>query len=97
VRKQFQKPDALQRLIEIEETVNGVADWSHEAIKAAFEALVARTGRSLGDYVHPTRLALTGKSVGPRLFELAELLGKETCIQRLSKAGEYVQALPAAE
>lgn len=95
-RKQFQKPEALQRIIEIEETLAGVSDWSHAAIKAAFEELVARTGRSLGDYVHPTRLALTGKSVGPGLFELAELLGKETCRLRLSNAAKFVQGLGAA-
>ena len=96
VRKQFQKADALQRLIEIEETIHGVTDWSHEAIKAAFEALIGRTGRSLGDYVHPTRLALTGKSVGPGLFELAELLGKEACAERISNAAKFVQTLSAA-
>jgi len=70
-----------------------VVDWSHEVIKATFEDLVGRTGRSLGDYVHPTRLALTGKSVGPGLFELAELLGKETCRQRLANAAKFVETL----
>lgn len=93
VRKQFRKADALQRLIEIEEAVASVVDWSHEVIKATFEDLVARTGRSLGDYVHPTRLALTGKSVGPGLFELADLLGKETCRQRLANAAKFVETL----
>ena len=93
VRKQFQKADALQRIIEIEEELHAVSDWNHEALKAAFEGLVAKTGRSLGDYVHPTRLALTGKSVGPGLFELAELLGKEACVERLAKAGAYIKNL----
>ena len=62
-------------------------------IKAAFETLAAREGRSLGEYVHPTRLALTGKSVGPGLFELAELLGKEECHRRIGKAAEYIKTL----
>lgn len=96
VRKQFHKPEALARLIEIEETVHAINDWSHAAIKEAFEGLAAHTGRALGEYVHPTRLALTGKSVGPGLFELTELLGKEETARRLSNAGKFVQSLPQA-
>jgi glutamyl-tRNA synthetase len=36
--------------------------------------------------VHPCRVALTGKSVGPPLFETIELLGKETTIKRINGA-----------
>lgn len=92
-RKQFQKPEALARVFEIEATIQGIEDWSCDVIKAAFETLAAREGRSLGEYVHPTRLALTGKSVGPGLFELAELLGKEECHRRIGKAAEYIKSL----
>lgn len=92
-RKQFQKPEALARMLEIADTLRDVNAWDHASLKAAFEALVARTGRGLGDYVHPTRLALTGKSVGPGLFELAELLGKEVCQQRIASAAEYIKSL----
>jgi glutamyl/glutaminyl-tRNA synthetase len=41
--------------------------------------------------VHPLRLALTGKSVGPGLFELAELLGRETSLKRVDAALEFVR------
>lgn len=40
----------------------------------------------LGPVVHPTRLALTGKTVGPGLFELIEVLGAERCCERLKSA-----------
>ena len=41
------------------------------------------------DLVHPTRVALTGKRVGPGLFETMEVLGKDKVCQRLSKLIDY--------
>ena len=67
--------------------------WTHDAMKAAYEALVEQSGMGFGKFIHPTRLALTGKSVGPGLFELAELLGREACLRRVDKAIEYIQGM----
>ena len=39
-----------------------------------------------GQLIHPTRAALTGRTVGPGLFELMALLGKEMTLNRLNKA-----------
>jgi len=41
------------------------------------------------DLVHPTRIALTGKRIGPGLFETMEVLGKDKVCQRLSKLIDY--------
>ena len=50
-------------------------------------AFVAKTGlEKLGPAVHPTRVALTGKTAGPGLFELMEVLGPDRMIQRLQRA-----------
>lgn len=40
----------------------------------------------LGQVVHPTRVALTGKTVGPGLFELMSVLGPKRMIERLESA-----------
>jgi glutamyl-tRNA synthetase len=73
----------------------GLDEWTHDALKGIFESLAAQAETGLGQYIHPVRLALTGKSVGPGLFELAELLGKETCLRRMGTALEYVESLRA--
>jgi len=36
--------------------------------------------------VHPTRLACTGKTIGPSLYHLMEVIGKERVLQRLERA-----------
>jgi len=51
-----------------------------------FRELVAELGIKAADLVHPVRVALTGHSVGPGLFETIALLGKEKTIKRLAEA-----------
>lgn len=90
VEKMWKSADALDRMRRIRAALSGLQEWNHDTIKGAFEGLMAQTGEGLGRFVHPTRLALTGKSVGPGLFELAELLGKEECLARVDKAIVYL-------
>jgi len=52
-------------------------------IEEAFRALVAELGIEARRLVHPVRLALTGRTVGPGLFETIALLGKEKTLRRL--------------
>jgi glutamyl-tRNA synthetase len=46
-----------------------------------------------GKLIHPVRLAVTGVSVGPGLFELLQVLGKETVVRRLQYAAEAIPKL----
>jgi glutamyl-tRNA synthetase len=93
VRKQWEKEGALEVLERIQRVFANVEPWSHGALKHEYEAIAHREQVNLGQYIHPTRLALTGKSIGPGLFELAELLGRETCLKRIDAAIEFVRTL----
>lgn len=95
MRKQWENPDALARMQTIRGIMESVQEWNREALHKAFEDLVQQSGKGIGELVHPTRLALTGKSVGPGLFELAELLGKEAAIARIQRAMTVVQDIKA--
>ena len=52
----------------------------------AYQTLAEANGWKLGELVHPTRLALTGKTVSPGLFDVMMLLGKEKTLERIEKA-----------
>ncbi len=93
VKKHWRKEGALARMERIRVALGAVDDWSHDAIKDAIHALAEASGEGLGKFVHPIRLALTGKPVGPGLFELAELLGKETAVARIDQGIAYLQSL----
>ena len=53
---------------------------------AALRSTAEDMAVSAAKLIHPVRLAVSGQSEGPGLFELLELLGKMTCIRRLRKA-----------
>ena len=52
----------------------------------AFRGLVDELGIKPAELVHPVRVALTGRAMGPGLFETIALLGKEKTVQRLKEA-----------
>lgn len=54
-------------------------------IEAAFRQLVKELNIEAKALIHPLRVALTGKTVGPGLFEVIYYLGKERTRQRLGK------------
>jgi len=92
VAKQWGKPGAAENLAKIQAALAEVQEWNHDVLKAKYETLVADSGGALGQFVHPTRLALTGKSVGPGLFELTELLGKTEALKRIEAAIAFVRS-----
>ncbi len=72
--------DALSALLE------GVGDWSEEGVEGAFRELMERDGLKLGKLAQPVRVALTGGTESPGIFEVCVLLGKETTLARLRAA-----------
>lgn len=76
----------------IRDKLSHVETWEHDSLKKAYEECCAELNVKFGALINPSRLALTGKSVGPGFFELTELLGKEVTLNRLSRAIEYLKS-----
>ncbi len=49
------------------------------------QALAARHGLGVGDYIHPGRLAVSGTSVGPSFYGLLRVLGRERVLRRIER------------
>ena len=62
---------------------SALSDWTAPEIEAATRAIGEELSLKFGEVVHPTRLATTGKTTGPSLFDAMQLLGKETVLKRL--------------
>ena len=76
------KKKAFALLAKRLEALNPFDETSTEKI---FRDLVAELGLTTSDLVHPVRVALTGKTIGPGLFETMAVLGKEKTIHRLKE------------
>ncbi len=63
---------------------NGVL--SRESAEVAVRGLAEEKGMHSREIIHPVRVALTGKTAGPGLFELMELLGRQRVVDRLRAA-----------
>jgi len=86
-KKFAEKPDAaVVALTTVVERVGDVADWEHEALEAAIRPLAEDLGMKAGALFGLVRVAVTGRSAAPPLFETMAVLGRETVIERLNEA-----------
>jgi len=81
--------DLSKEVKALTERLKAITDFNTEAIEKEFRATIEELGLKMKDLVHPTRIALTGKRIGPGLFETMEVLGKDKVCQRLSKLIDY--------
>ena len=63
-----------------------VADWRTETIEQTLRSLVSEMGISAGKGFQPVRVAVTGSSISPPLFESLAALGRDRTLQRLEDA-----------
>ncbi|MGA0916784.1 MAG: glutamate--tRNA ligase [Ilumatobacteraceae bacterium] len=61
-------------------------DWSADALKEALESVMEPFELKLGKAQAPVRVAVTGRTVGPPLFESLEALGREESLARIDAA-----------
>lgn len=65
--------------------------FSADHIELTIRKLAQRSEISAAQLIHPVRLALTGFSVSPGLFELMDLLGRDAVIRRLDRAIKFLE------
>ena len=82
-------PTILAGAIEAYERLTGT--WTRDALHAATLAVGEAVGRKLGKAQAPIRVAVTGRRVGPPLFEALEVLGPDETLARLREALERAE------
>ena len=84
-------PDVAPLLSELTGKLQDVEPFTHDTIEAVFSSLVAEKGLKLGKLAQPVRVAVTGGTVSPGIFEVLEVLGKEKTLKRLRAAMAKIQ------
>lgn len=90
VSKYFAKPGAADKLRKLHESLASLIHFNVASMETALRQLAESMGVSAADIIHPTRLALSGLTGGPSLFEMMELIGKERCLTRIGKAIAFI-------
>jgi glutamyl-tRNA synthetase len=67
---------------------DAVEPWTAAVLKVTLEDVMTRYGLKLGKAQAPVRVAVTGRTVGPPLFESLEVLGRHEVLRRLRAAAE---------
>lgn len=84
--------DLLRRL---QSALAATGNWDLPAIEAAVRGAAEQLGVESKVVIHPLRVALTGKTIGPGLFELIEVLGRDRVLERLDRAIARTNEPPA--
>ncbi len=87
VAKNWQDPaEASSLLRATRETLATVRNWTSEDLEAALRSLAELRGVTAGKVFQPLRVALTGLTVSPGIFEMLIQMGRELSIKRIDKA-----------
>jgi glutamyl-tRNA synthetase len=74
------------RILRLREALAGLEPFEAGRVQETFKAVAGELGVKVGVLVHPVRLACTGRAVGPSLYDLIGVLGRERVIARLDRA-----------
>ena len=74
------------RLQRLRDTFAQLGDFKAASLETSLKAVATELTVKPGVLVHPLRLACTGKSIGPSLYHLMEILGRDKVLQRLDRA-----------
>ncbi len=93
--KKFLKPETARVLTQLAEQLDALDNLAQKNQEAAFKKVMESTGLGFGKIAQPVRVALTGTTVSPGIFEVIEVLGKSRVLARLRAAVEFIESTGA--
>lgn len=91
IKKYFTQENVKTLLIKGKECLSRISEFNVENTEKAYRELIQELNIKGGQIIHPTRLALTGRTASPGLFDVMALLGKERCLNRIEKAIQFIK------
>ncbi len=85
-KAKFLTPETRPLLQAVRDMVAGLGALDEKALEERFNALAAEKGLGLGKIAQPVRVALTGGTASPGIYDVIVLLGRETSLKRLDDA-----------
>ena len=93
VAKKHSAEESKAALEEVLARISGLAEFSVEALEEALRSLVDELGWKTGHLFMIIRVAVTGSTATPPLFQTMSVLGKERCVARIGRAIEKLSGM----
>ncbi len=91
-KNKFLKPEIKPVLQDITDRLANISEFNMDEMHKVFDQVMEERELKLGKIAQPVRVALTGGTVSPGIFEVMDILGKDEVLKRLNKA---ISAIPA--
>lgn len=89
-QKKFLTPEVLPIFEILIDRLSSLGDFTVPELQKIFDEIIAERGVKLVKVAQPVRVALTGGTVSPGIFEVMEILGKDKVVERLKRAVDYI-------
>ncbi|MEI6257670.1 MAG: glutamate--tRNA ligase family protein, partial [Planctomycetota bacterium] len=86
VKQRLAKPGVRDLVASYAAAIRGVDPFEPGPLEEALKRVVEAAGLKVGDLVHAVRVAITGKTVGPGLYDCLAILGREKSLARLEQS-----------
>jgi glutamyl-tRNA synthetase len=87
----FLTEKSLPYLADLQEKVSSLEEFTHELLEPVFQSIVEKHGIKLRHLAQPVRVAMTGGTESPGIFDVLEVVGKEKALRRLERAIGTIQ------
>jgi glutamyl-tRNA synthetase len=91
--KKFLNGEVREALAELIQQLEALNDLSEAAVERVFTQILEQRNLPLGKLAQPVRVALTGSTVSPGIYEVIAVLGKERTLRRLKRGLEHIDRL----
>lgn len=85
-KNKFLKPEIKPVLQDIADKLSNLSDYNLDEMHKVFDQVMEERELKLGKIAQPVRVALTGGTVSPGIFEVMDILGKDEVLKRLGNA-----------
>lgn len=84
-KEKYINSETIPLLRELYEKLESLEDFKQDRIEEIFMEFVNKRGYKLGQVAQPVRVAITGSTVSPGIYEVLELVGKERTLKRIRR------------
>ncbi len=72
--------------------LNSIQEFNSKNLETLFKEIVQKEGVKLSEVAQPVRVAITGRTVSPGIYDVLEIIGKERALRRLKRALNLIRS-----